>query len=168
VATPVSGETYIRRFVVTSDAAELSNGRKEDAMIPAAALTNLSVLEIPRTEIRAVVERISATQAQLGNTELAIGVRMLEAVASVTIDAASDATRDDLWHLRPTWAWVWLAELADAPSWARVVRWARQVAERHEDPAPLARCLGRFASRHGEMEARARLARATGTVTERS
>ena len=49
--------------------------------------------------------------------------------------------------LHPSWAWVWTAEAADPASWARIVRWARQIARTGSDPAPLAKLLDQFALR---------------------
>jgi len=98
------------------------------------------VTEIPRDELRAVVEQMSAARGDLARQKR-------EALASVTTQAEAPSTREALWQLRPTWAWVWLAETADPATWARAVRWARQIAARRSDPTPLARLLGRFAAR---------------------
>jgi hypothetical protein len=54
---------------------------------------------------------------------------------------------EDLAVLHPSWAWVWAAEAADPASWARIVRWARQIARTGSDPAPLAKVLDQFALR---------------------
>jgi len=143
----------------------------------------LDLTQIPRDKLRAVVEQVTShgvgALAQLatalaidatggdGSTsgahgvELGIALQMLQDLRATT-DA--DAARADLWTLRPTWAWVWTSEAADAASWVRGVRWAQQVAARRSDPLPVARFLGQFASRRGAAEARARLdaARAAG------
>jgi len=49
---------------------------------------------------------------------------------------------------------------ADDASWHRIVRWARQVAARHEDPLPLARTLGLHAQRVGRADVTRQLDRA--------
>ncbi len=134
---------------------------------PSARSTLRLVTEIPRTELRGVVERSSAARAagpsvdpdrpiSVLGVELTICAQMFEALAGTS--------RDDLWQLRPTWAWVWTAEAADPASWARGIRWARQVAERRSDPAPLARFLCQFSARRGVGEAHDRLARALAAV----
>lgn len=133
------------------------------------------VTQIPRAELRSFVEHVTASGvgalARLATTiaidaaggratsaahgmELGIALQMLQDLRATT-DA--DAARVDLWMLRPTWAWVWTSESADAASWVRGVRWAQQVAARRSDPMPVARFLGQFANRHGAAEARARL-----------
>ncbi|MEJ7600784.1 MAG: hypothetical protein WKG01_22960 [Kofleriaceae bacterium] len=80
--------------------------------------------------------------------ELGIAQRMAEALIP---------QHDDLRALRPSWAWVWTAEVADAPSWVRLGRWARQISRTGADPTPLAQLLQQFAARHGVEQARARI-----------
>lgn len=143
----------------------------------------VDVTRIPRGELRGVVE--AATASSVGalarhatrlavdasggrgsligaaGTELAIALQMLEDLRA-TADA--DAARATIWELRPTWAWVWTSEAADAASWHRVLRWAQQVAARRTDPLPVAYLLGQFANRRGAAEARARLDAACDTI----
>ena len=95
---------------------------------------------------------------------LGVGLQMRDDLGAVTASWRSDKLREDLWQLRPTWAWVWTAEAADDASWMRGVRWAQQVAKHREDPEPLARFLGGFAQRRGTDEARAQLADARATI----
>lgn len=132
--------------------------------------------QIPREELRAVVEHGSATTAgalarlatklavdSIGGrgsligaagSELGIALQMIEDLRAID---DVDAVRASFWELRPSWAWVWTSEAADAASWVRGVRWAQQVAARRSDPRPLAHLLGQFSSRRGAAEARARL-----------
>ena len=139
---------------------------------------------IPRGELRAVVENLSGTTAgalarlatklaidaaggrgsliAAAGSELGVALQMIEDLRA-TGDA--DAARSTIWELRPSWAWVWTSEAADAASWVRGVRWAQQVAARHSDPLPVAHFLGQFARRRGAAEAQARLAAARGAIT---
>lgn len=133
-----------------------------------------SLTEIPRSELRGVVERLSVARAAgsattSGRTVSALGVEL--AICAQMFEALAGTSRDDIWQLRPTWAWVWTAEAADPASWARGIRWAQQIAARRSDPAPLARFLAQFAARRGAGEARARLAdvlKAFGVSTDGS
>jgi geranylgeranyl pyrophosphate synthase len=95
---------------------------------------------------------------------LGIGLQMLDDLGAVTACWRLDKSREDLWQLRPTWAWVWTAEAADDASWARVTRWAQQVARLREDPEPLARLLGSYAVRRGGDEVRGQLAAARRAI----
>lgn len=136
----------------------------------------LEITRIPRDELRAVVEhgtingvgslaRLATAMAidaagGRGSTSASHGLELgiaLQMLQDLRATADADAARADLWELRPTWAWVWTSESADAASWVRGVRWAQQVAARRSDPMPIARFLGQFASRRGAAEARARL-----------
>ena len=96
--------------------------------------------------------------------ELGIGLQMLDDLGAVTASWRVDKSREDLWQLRPTWAWVWAAEAADDASWVRGIRWAAQVARHRENPEPLARFLGGFALRRGGAEVHGQLAAARRTI----
>ena len=95
---------------------------------------------------------------------LGVGLQMLDDLSSVTSGWRIDKSREDLWQLRPTWAWVWAAEAADDASWMRLHRWARQVAKRRDNPEPLARFLGLLATRRGTGEVSKQLATARAIV----
>ena len=97
---------------------------------------------------------------------LGTGLQMLDDLGAVTAAWRLDKSREDMWQLRPTWAWVWTAEVADDASWARAVRWGAQVAARREDPQPIARLLGGFAHARGLAEVRAQLAIARDAIRE--
>lgn len=91
----------------------------------------------------------------------AIALSMLDELRALRAGGCQDA----LWALRPSWAWVWLAEGADPASWVRGVRWAQQIAARRADPAPLARFLLLYALRRGPADIRAQLAAAHADAT---
>jgi hypothetical protein len=136
----------------------------------------LDVTRIPRGELRAVVEHVTSTGAgalarlatklaidaaggrgsliAAAGSELGSALQMLEDLRAT---ADVDGARASVWELRPSWAWVWTSEAADAASWVRGVRWAQQVAARRSDPLPVTHFLGQFANRRGAAEARARL-----------
>ena len=147
------------------------------------------VTRVARGELRAVVAGATALKAgaltrlaaELGaiaagaddtrraaicefGTALGTGLQMLDDLGAVTAAWRLDKSREDMWQLRPTWAWVWTAEAADDASWARAVRWGAQVAARREDPQPIARLLGGFARSPGMIEVRAQLAAARDAI----
>ena len=129
--------------------------------LKAGALTRLA------TELGAIAAGADAAQlAAIGEfgSALGVGLQMLDDLSTVTAAARLDKSREDLWQLRPTWAWVWTAEQADAASWARAVRWAAQIAARRQDPEPLAGLLAGFASGPGMTEVRAQLAIARAAI----
>ena len=135
----------------------------------------IDITRLPRKELRSVVEYLSGQTAgalarlatklaidaaggrgsliAAAGSELGVALQMIEDLRATT-DA--DAARTSIWELRPSWAWVWTSETADAASWVRGVRWAQQVATRHSDPLPVAHFLGQFAKRRGAAEAQTR------------
>lgn len=146
-----------------------------DRLVADRGRTCCDITRIPRHELRAVVEFAAANRVGalarratqlavnaaggrasafgVAATELGIALQMLEDLRTTT---GAEIARAELWELRPSWAWVWMSESADAASWVRGGRWAQQIAARRTDPAPLARWLGQFANRRGAAEARAR------------
>ncbi|MCX5746525.1 MAG: polyprenyl synthetase family protein [Proteobacteria bacterium] len=104
------------------------------------------------TEDVACLARIAEFGAALG-----LGLQMLDDLGTVTSPARVAKAREDLRHLRLTWAWVWANERADDASWRRLQLAARHVADgAHPDPQALSTLtshLGELAA-HGRDERR--------------
>lgn len=130
--------------------------------LKAGALTRLAT-ELGALAAGASAERLAAIAAF--GSALGSGLQMLDDLGSVTAAARIAKSREDLWQLRPTWAWVWTAETADDASWHRGIRWAQEVARRREDPEAIARFLGGFALAAGRVEVRGRLAAAQSALS---
>jgi geranylgeranyl pyrophosphate synthase len=99
----------------------------------------------------------------IGDYGAALGTA-LQMLDDLGVARRLDKAREDLWGLRPTWAWVWTAEHSDEAAWARMTRWARQVAAKHGDVEPLARLLEDFALAAGQTEIKGQLAIARAAV----
>jgi geranylgeranyl pyrophosphate synthase len=102
-------------------------------------------------------EAIGAFAAELGTA-----LQMLDDLGTVASASRADKAREDLLQLRPTWAWVWAAEVADDASWARCVKLARQRDE--ANVATLAAQLAKLGYDRGLAEIRARIARVRESV----
>ena len=132
-------------------------------ILKAGALTRLAT-ELGAIAAGADAPRLAAISAF--GAALGAGLQMLDDLGTVTAAWRLDKSREDLWQLRPTWAWVWMAEVADPTSWTRAVRWAAQIATRREDPEPIARLLGAFAMEPGMAEVRSQLAIARAAIAD--
>lgn len=149
----------------------------------------LDVTEVPRDQLRAVVSRACALKSgaltrlaiELGailgeaaperldairtlGATLGLGLQMLDDFGGVTVEHRLAKGREDLGLLRPTWPWLWASERADDATWARTLRWARQIRVRREDPTPLARALGHLVAAPGRAEISRQLALALEQV----
>lgn len=123
--------------------------------LKAGALTRLAA-ELGAIAAGGDVAATGAFGAALGNA--------LQMLDDVGLAKRPEKAREDLWALRPTWAWVWANEVLDDGGWVRAVRWARQIAGKHGDAAPIAALLSELAQIHGHAEIRAQLAVARQAV----
>jgi len=141
------------------------------------------VTAVPRHELRALVASATALKAgaltrlaaelgaiaadgdvvSTGGFGAALGVA-LQMLDDLGLAKRPEKAREDLWALRPTWAWVWASEAFDDASWARATRWARQIASKRSDAAPIATLLSDVAQARGRAEIRGQLAAARAAV----
>ncbi|HET9624954.1 MAG TPA: polyprenyl synthetase family protein [Kofleriaceae bacterium] len=127
----------------------------------------LDVTELPREQLRAIVERTSALKsgaltrlaAELGaiaggasperlaaigsfGASLGLALQMLDDLGGVTCEHRLAKGCEDLQLSRPTWPWLWLAEHGDDALWTSLTRWGRRVAREHQEAELLARVIG--------------------------